>query len=37
MSDRFRLDLQTRYDLEVERDRLEGRLEREVKVLKRTE
>jgi len=37
MSDRFWLNLQTRYDLEVERDRLEGRLEREVKVLKRTE
>jgi hypothetical protein len=27
------LNLQTAYDLELERDRLEGRLEREVKVL----
>lgn len=34
-SDRFWLNLQTRYDLEVEKDRLEGRLRREVKVLKR--
>jgi addiction module HigA family antidote len=29
-SDRFWLNLQTRYDLEVEKERLEGRLEREV-------
>ena len=33
-SDRFWLNLQTRYDLEVEKDRLKGRLEREVSVLK---
>jgi plasmid maintenance system antidote protein VapI len=33
LSERFWLDLQARYDLEVEKDRLEGRLEREVKVL----
>ncbi len=32
-SDRFWLNLQTRYDLEVERDRLGARLEREVSVL----
>jgi len=32
-SERFWLNLQTRYDLEVEKDRLEGRLENEVKVL----
>jgi len=32
-SERFWLNLQTRYDLEVEKDRLEGRLEKEVKVL----
>ena len=31
-SERFWLNLQTRYDLEVEKDRLEGRLEKEVKV-----
>ena len=31
-SDRFWLNLQTRYDLEVERDRLGARLEREVSV-----
>lgn len=29
-SDRFWLNLQTRYDLEVEKDRLAGRLDREV-------
>jgi addiction module HigA family antidote len=29
-SDRFWLNLQTRYDLEVEKERLKGRLEREV-------
>ena len=29
-TDRFWLNLQTRYDLEIERDRLGGRLEREV-------
>lgn len=33
MSERFWLNLQARYDLEAEKDRLEGRLEREVKVL----
>ena len=32
-SERFWLNLQTGYDLELERDRLEGRLEREVEVL----
>ena len=32
-SERFWLNLQARYDLEVEKDRLEGRLENEVKVL----
>jgi addiction module HigA family antidote len=32
-TDRFWLNLQARYDLEVERDRLGGRLQREVKVL----
>ena len=34
-SDRFWLNLQTRYDLEVERDHLGARLEREVRVLDR--
>jgi addiction module HigA family antidote len=34
-SERFWLNLQTAYDLELERDRLEGRLEREVQVLAR--
>jgi len=33
-SDRFWLNLQTRYDLEVEKDRLKDRLEREVSILK---
>ncbi|MEJ2558988.1 MAG: HigA family addiction module antitoxin [Anaerolineae bacterium] len=33
MSEPFWLNLQARYDLEVEKDRLEGRLEQEVKVL----
>ncbi len=32
MSERLWLNLQARYDLEVEKDRLEGRLEREVQV-----
>src|SRR5687768_3223906 len=32
MSERFWLNLQTRYDLEMEKDRLEGRLEEEVRV-----
>lgn len=34
-SERFWMNLQTGYDLELERDRLEGRLEREVAVLAR--
>ena len=34
-SERFWLNLQTRYDLEVERERLKDRLEREVAVLKK--
>jgi addiction module HigA family antidote len=33
MSERFWVNLQSRYDLEVEKDRLQGRLEKEVKVL----
>jgi addiction module HigA family antidote len=33
LSERFWLNLQGRFDLEVEKDRLEGRLENEVKVL----
>ncbi len=33
LSERFWLNLQARYELEVEKDRLAGRLEREVKVL----
>lgn len=32
MSERFWLNLQTRYDLEMEKDRLAGRLEEEVKI-----
>lgn len=32
LSERFWLNLQARYDLEVEKDRLEDRLEKEVKV-----
>jgi len=35
MSERFWLNLQTHYDLEVERDRLGDRLEREVVTLPR--
>jgi plasmid maintenance system antidote protein VapI len=35
MSDHFWLNLQVRYDLEVERERLKGRLTREVAVLKK--
>lgn len=34
-SDRFWLNLQSAYDLDVERDRLRGRLTREVAVLRR--
>ena len=33
LSERFWLNLQSRYDLEVKKDRLKGRLEQEVKVL----
>lgn len=33
LSERFWLNLQTRYDLEIEKDKLSGRLEKEVKVL----
>lgn len=32
LSERFWLNLQARYDLEIEKDKLEGRLENEVKV-----
>lgn len=34
-SDRFWLNLQAAYDLDVERDRLAGRLAREVEILRR--
>ena len=34
MSERFWLNLQNRYDLEVEKSRLRGRLEKEVAVLR---
>lgn len=33
LSERFWLNLQSRYDLEIEKDRLDRRLEEEVKVL----
>lgn len=33
LSEKFWLNLQTRYDLEIEKDKLEKRLEKEVKVL----
>ncbi len=33
LSERFWLNLQARYDLEVEKDKLDGRIETEVKVL----
>ncbi len=33
LSERFWMNLQARYDLEVEKDKLRGRLEQEVKVL----
>ena len=36
LSDRFWVNLQTRYDLEMEKDRLKDRLEREVTALERT-
>ena len=32
MSERFWMNLQARYDLEIEKDRLEGRLEEEVQI-----
>lgn len=32
LSERFWLNLQSRYDLEMEKDRLRGRLEQEVKI-----
>jgi antitoxin HigA-1 len=32
LSDRFWINLQARYDLETQKDRLAGRLEREVRV-----
>ena len=32
MSERFWMNLQARYDLEMEKDRLEGRLDKEVQV-----
>ena len=35
LSERFWLNLQTRYDLEMEKDRLKGYLEEEVKVLEK--
>jgi len=35
LSERFWLNLQTRYDLELEKDRLKGHLEEEVKVFER--
>jgi addiction module HigA family antidote len=35
LSERFWLNLQTRYDLEIEKDKLDGHLEEEVKVLER--
>ncbi len=35
LSERFWLNLQSRYDLEIEKDRLKGRIEEEVKVLER--
>ena len=35
LSERFWLNLQSRYDLEVEKERLKGRIEAEVKVLER--
>ena len=33
LSERFWLNLQARYDLEIEKDKLAGRIEREVRVL----
>jgi len=34
LSERFRLNLQSRYDLETEKERLKGRIDEEVKVLR---
>ena len=36
LSDRFWINLQARYDLEIEKDKLAGRLEREVQIYART-
>src|SRR3990170_4284559 len=36
LSDRFWINLQARYDIEVEKDKLAGRLEREVQIYART-
>ncbi|VAW43155.1 Antitoxin HigA, partial [hydrothermal vent metagenome] len=33
LSERFWMNLQSRYNLEIEKDRLRGRLEQEVKIL----
>lgn len=33
LSERFWMNLQSRYDLEIEKDRLKGKLEQEVKIL----
>jgi addiction module HigA family antidote len=33
MAERFWLNLQTRYDLEIEKDKMKGQLEQDVKVL----
>lgn len=35
LSERFWLNLQERYDLEIEKEKLKGRIEEEVKVLER--
>lgn len=34
LSERFWLNLQTRYDIEMQKDKLEGRMDQEVKALK---
>ena len=34
LSDHFWINLQTRFDLEIEKDKLAGRLEKEVRILK---
>ena len=33
LSDRFWINLQSRYDIEIEKDKLAGRIEKEVKIL----